>query len=87
MKVAVTNELMRQADLVIATGGAGMVKAAYSSGTPAYGVGAGNAIMAIDDTADFKDAAHKIMLSKTATWLRAVPATMRLSSMKIFIMR
>ena len=65
VKVAVTNELMRQADLVIATGGAGMVKAAYSSGTPAYGVGAGNAIMAIDDTADFKDAAHKIMLSKT----------------------
>lgn len=65
VKVAVTNELMKQSDLVIATGGAGMVKAAYSSGTPAYGVGAGNAIMAVDDTADLKDAAHKIMLSKT----------------------
>lgn len=65
VKVPVTNELMKQSDLVIATGGAGMVKAAYSSGTPAYGVGAGNAIMAVDDTADIKDAAHKIMLSKT----------------------
>lgn len=65
VKVPITNELMKQSDLVIATGGAGMVKAAYSSGTPAYGVGAGNAIMAVDDTADIKDAAHKIMLSKT----------------------
>jgi len=65
VKVAVTDELMKQSDLVIATGGAGMVKAAYSSGTPAYGVGAGNAIMVIDNTADLKDAAHKIMLSKT----------------------
>lgn len=65
VKVPVTNEIMAQADLVIATGGAGMVKAAYSSGTPAYGVGAGNAIMTIDETADLKDAAHKIMLSKT----------------------
>ena len=65
LSVEATQELMRQADLVIATGGAGMVKAAYSSGTPAYGVGAGNAVMVIDDTADLKDAAHKIMLSKT----------------------
>ena len=65
VKVPVTNEIMKQADLVIATGGAGMVKAAYSSGTPAYGVGAGNAVMTIDDTADLKDAAYKIMLSKT----------------------
>ncbi|MCI2061527.1 MAG: aldehyde dehydrogenase family protein [Eubacteriaceae bacterium] len=63
--VDVTNEIMKQSDLVIATGGAGMVKAAYSSGTPAYGVGAGNAVMCIDDTADLKDAAHKIMMSKT----------------------
>ena len=66
VKVAITNELMKQSDLVIATGGAGMVKAAYSSGTPAYGVGAGNAVMAVDDSADLQDAAHKIMLSKTA---------------------
>lgn len=65
VKVPVTGEIMKQADLVVATGGAGMVKAAYSSGTPAYGVGAGNAIMTIDDTADLGDAAHKIMLSKT----------------------
>lgn len=60
-----SNELMKQCDLVVATGGAGMVKAAYSSGTPAYGVGAGNAVVIVDETADLKDAAHKIMLSKT----------------------
>lgn len=61
----VTQWIMRQSDLVMATGGAGMVRAAYSSGTPAYGVGAGNAIMIVDDTADLEDAAHKIMISKT----------------------
>lgn len=60
-----SNELMKQCDLVVATGGAGLVKAAYSSGTPAYGVGAGNAVVIVDETADLKDAAHKIMLSKT----------------------
>ncbi|WP_105619270.1 acylating sulfoacetaldehyde dehydrogenase [Vallitalea okinawensis] len=60
-----SNELMSQCDLVVATGGSGMVKAAYSSGTPAYGVGAGNAVVIVDETADIKDAAHKIMLSKT----------------------
>ncbi len=60
-----SSELMKQADLVVATGGAGMVKAAYSSGTPAYGVGAGNAVVIVDETADIDDAAHKIMLSKT----------------------
>jgi len=65
VKVPVTNELMKQSDLVMATGGAGMVKAAYSSGTPAYGVGAGNAVMVVDETADLKDMAHKVMLSKT----------------------
>ncbi len=65
VKVAITEEIMKQSDLVIATGGAGMVKAAYSSGTPAYGVGAGNAIMIIDDSADLAEAAHKIMISKT----------------------
>ncbi len=61
----ITNEVMRQCDLVIATGGAGMVKAAYSSGTPAYGVGAGNACLVVDDSADLKDAAYKTMISKT----------------------
>lgn len=63
--VEMSNEIMKQSDLVIATGGAPMVKAAYSSGTPAYGVGAGNAVIVVDETADLQDAAHKIMLSKT----------------------
>ncbi|TCO74804.1 aldehyde dehydrogenase family protein [Marinisporobacter balticus] len=61
----ISNELMKQCDLILATGGAGLVKSAYSSGTPAYGVGAGNAVVVVDETADLKDAAHKIMLSKT----------------------
>lgn len=61
----ISGELMKQCDLILATGGAGLVKAAYSSGTPAYGVGAGNAVIVVDETADLKDAAHKIMLSKT----------------------
>lgn len=60
-----TNELMKQSDLVIATGGHDMVKSAYSSGTPAFGVGAGNANIIIDKTADLKDAAVKIKASKT----------------------
>jgi sulfoacetaldehyde dehydrogenase len=63
--IAETQELMKLVDLVVATGGAGMVKSAYSSGTPSYGVGAGNSISVIDETADLGDAAHKIMLSKT----------------------
>lgn len=63
--VTITNELMKQCDLVIATGGQPMVKAAYSSGTPAYGVGAGNSIIVIDKTADLADAAVKIKASKT----------------------
>ncbi len=63
--VAITEELMRQCDLVIATGGQPMVRAAYSSGTPAYGVGAGNAIIYVDKTADLADAARKIIASKT----------------------
>jgi sulfoacetaldehyde dehydrogenase len=60
-----TNELMKQCDLVMATGGAPMVHAAYSSGTPAYGVGAGNAVIVVDKTADLADAAVKIKVSKT----------------------
>ncbi|MBP3306689.1 MAG: aldehyde dehydrogenase family protein [Anaerotignum sp.] len=55
-----SQELMAKADLVVATGGAAMVKAAYSSGTPAYGVGAGNVVVVIDETADLKDAAEKV---------------------------
>ena len=60
-----TNELMRQCDRVLATGGAAMVTAAYSSGTPALGVGVGNAVITVDETADLDDAAEKIRISKT----------------------
>ena len=60
-----TTELMRRCDRILATGGAPMVKAAYSSGTPALGVGVGNAVITVDDTADLADAAEKIRISKT----------------------
>ncbi len=60
-----TSELMKQCDLIWATGGAGMVKAAYSSGTPALGVGAGNAVITVDETANLDEAAEKIRTSKT----------------------
>jgi len=63
--LGLSEQLMSQCDLVVATGGSGMVKAAYSSGTPAYGVGAGNAVVVVDETADIKDAAAKIRASKT----------------------
>lgn len=59
-----TNELMRQADVVVATGSQNNVRNAYSSGTPALGVGAGNTPAIIDDTADLDDAAQKIKMSK-----------------------
>ena len=64
-KIAHTQELMRQADLIVATGGAGMVKAAYSSGTPAFGVGVGNCVHVVDETADLTDAADAIAIAKT----------------------
>ncbi|VBB09098.1 aldehyde/histidinol dehydrogenase [Lucifera butyrica] len=64
--IPMAQALMAQADLVLATGGQPMVRAAYSSGTPAYGVGAGNATMIFDETADVKEAAHNTMLSKTS---------------------
>jgi len=60
-----TEELMKQCDRVLATGGAAMVDAAYSSGTPALGVGAGNAVITVDETADLDEAAEKIRISKT----------------------
>ena len=60
-----TNELMRQCDRVLATGGGAMVSAAYSSGTPALGVGVGNACITVDDSADLDEAAEKIRISKT----------------------
>ena len=60
-----TNEVMRSADIILATGGPGMVKAAYSSGKPALGVGAGNTPAIIDDTADITMAVNSIIHSKT----------------------
>lgn len=57
--------LMATADLTISTGGTQSVKAAYSSGKPAFGVGAGNSVMIVDETADIADAAEKIFMSKT----------------------
>ena len=60
-----THELMRQCDFILATGGPAMVHAAYSSGTPALGVGAGNAVITVDETADIAFAAEKIRISKT----------------------
>ena len=60
-----TNEVMRNSDTILATGGPGMVKAAYSSGKPALGVGAGNTPVIIDETADVKMAVSSIIHSKT----------------------
>lgn len=60
-----SQELMRVADLILATGGPGMVKAAYSSGTPALGVGAGNVPAFIERSADIEGAVTKIFASKT----------------------
>jgi sulfoacetaldehyde dehydrogenase len=55
--IDLSQELMNKVDLVVATGGGPMVKSAYSSGTPAYGVGAGNAVVIVDETADLPAAA------------------------------
>ncbi len=60
-----TNTVMQEADCILATGGPGMVKAAYSSGKPALGVGAGNTPVIIDDTADIESAVSSIIHSKT----------------------
>jgi sulfoacetaldehyde dehydrogenase len=63
--IPLAQELMSICDLTVATGGAAMVKAAYSSGKPAYGVGAGNATMIIDETANIAEAAANTRISKT----------------------
>jgi len=63
--IPLANELMARCDLTIATGGPAMVKAAYGSGKPAYGVGAGNATMVIDETANIEEAARNTRISKT----------------------
>ena len=64
--IPVTQYLMAQCDLTLATGGQPMVRAAYSSGKPAYGVGAGNSTMVIDETADVDIAARNTRTSKTS---------------------
>lgn len=61
----IAQEVMKQCDLTMATGSGDMVKAAYSAGKPAYGVGAGNAAIIVDETADILDAAQKIRIGKT----------------------
>src|ERR1044071_3465613 len=63
--IPLAQELMAICDLTIATGGSAMVKAAYSSGKPAYGVGAGNATVVVDETADVAEAATNTRISKT----------------------
>ena len=60
-----TNLIMKESDIILATGGPGMVKSAYSSGTPALGVGAGNASAIIDSSADIVNAVNSIIHSKT----------------------
>ena len=60
-----TNCVMKEADIILATGGPGMVKSAYSSGKPAIGVGPGNTPVIIDDTADIKMAVNSLIHSKT----------------------
>ena len=64
--IPLTQHLMRECDLILATGGKPMVQAAYSAGRPAYGVGAGNSTMVIDETADITMAARNTRISKTS---------------------
>jgi sulfoacetaldehyde dehydrogenase len=64
--IPLAQELMARCDLTLATGGAAMVKAAYSSGKPAFGVGGGNSTMVIDETADIAEAARNTRVSKTS---------------------
>ncbi|MCL1990025.1 MAG: bifunctional acetaldehyde-CoA/alcohol dehydrogenase [Defluviitaleaceae bacterium] len=62
--IELTNAVMKESDIILATGGPGMVKAAYSSGTPAIGVGAGNTPVVIHKTADIEMAVNSVLLSK-----------------------
>lgn len=63
--IELSERVMKEANIILATGGPGMVRAAYSSGRPAIGVGAGNTPAIIDDTADIKTAVSSILVSKT----------------------
>jgi sulfoacetaldehyde dehydrogenase len=65
VSVETSNELMKQVDFVVATGGTPMVRVAYSSGTPTIGVGTGNATTYVDTTAKLDEVADKVMRSKT----------------------
>ncbi|MGD9569449.1 MAG: aldehyde dehydrogenase family protein [Sedimentibacter sp.] len=62
---SLSQELMQQCDITMATGSGDMVRSAYSSGKPAYGVGAGNAVIIIDETANLQETAEKIGIGKT----------------------
>jgi sulfoacetaldehyde dehydrogenase len=64
VSVEVSKQIMEQTDFVVATGGSGLVKQAYSSGTPSIGVGTGNVVCMVDETADLADVADKIVRSK-----------------------
>ena len=66
VNIPMSQAVMARCDLIVATGGQPMVRAAYSSGTPAYGVGSGNSTMIIDETANIKEAARNTRLSKTS---------------------
>jgi sulfoacetaldehyde dehydrogenase len=66
VNIPMSQALMARCDLIIATGGQPMVRAAYSSGKPAYGVGAGNSTMIIDETANIEEAARNTRISKTS---------------------
>ena len=66
VNIPMSQAVMARADLIVATGGQPMVRAAHSSGTPAYGVGAGNSTMIIDETANIEEAARNTRLSKTS---------------------
>ncbi len=63
--IELSERVMKEANIILATGGPGMVRAAYSSGKPAIGVGAGNTPAIIDDTADVRTAVSSILVSKT----------------------
>jgi len=75
--IELTQELMRQVDLIVATGGGAMVKAAYSSGKPAYGVGPGNAVQILCEDADADDAAQKSPPRRASTTRQAARARTR----------
>jgi len=68
VNIPMSQALMARSDLIVATGGQPMVRAAYSSGKPALGVGAGNSTMIIDETANVEEAARNTMLSKTSDY-------------------